>query len=106
MFGHKKKQREKLLADTQPAPQPALALMTTDDHELLTSIAREIQGCLATYSGEPLLDDAEAVNVATIPVPVVEIEYPGYVVELTISVYRHDPEDDVTGVYPDPDPED
>jgi hypothetical protein len=89
MFGRKKKQREKLLAETQ-APQ--LALMTEEDHELLTSTACEIRDSLVTFEGEPLLDDAEAVNVATIPVTVLEIEYPDRLVTLHMEFHHYPPE--------------
>jgi hypothetical protein len=75
------------------AEQGALALMTEGDHDLLSDLAAEIQGCLATFQGEPLLDDAEAVNVATIPVPCIEIEYPDRLVTLSLAVEHYDAEE-------------
>lgn len=63
--------------------------MSEDDRELLESLAVEIAGELRACG----LVDAEGVWPATMPVPVVEIEYPEYVVTLTMSVHHHAPED-------------
>jgi hypothetical protein len=63
--------------------------MTTDDRALLEELAEELVGCLVSVDEQPLLTDAEGVNVATIPVPVVEIEYPDRLVTLTLTVERY-----------------
>jgi hypothetical protein len=61
--------------------------LSESDRELLEFIAREIASEI-----DGILVEAEAVNVATFPVPVIEIEYPGYLVSLALSV-DHDEEE-------------
>ena len=65
------------------------AVLSGDDRELLESVAAEIAGEL-----EANLIDAEAVNVATLPAPVVEIEYPDYLVELALTIHHHPADED------------
>jgi hypothetical protein len=67
--------------------------LVADDHELLTALAEELQGCVVTPDGSVLLDDAEAFNIATIPAPCIEIEYADRLVTLTLSVERYTAEE-------------
>jgi hypothetical protein len=67
--------------------------LSADDYELLSDIAAELAGALVAVDGDPLLSDAEAVNAATIPVPVVEIEYPDRLVTLRLEVEHYDAEE-------------
>lgn len=60
--------------------------LSDDDREALESIATEVAGELRACD----LIDAEAVNACTLPVPIVEIEYDGYVVEMALSIHHHE----------------
>jgi len=92
MFGHKKTKKP---APVAPAPQPHVEHMSAEDFELLTDLACEIKGRFDCGNGDLLLDDAEAVYVATqgVSAPVVEIQYADCLVSLTMSVYHYTEED-------------
>jgi hypothetical protein len=61
--------------------------------ELLVELAEELQSCVVTPDGSVLLDEAEAFNIATIPAPCIEIEYPDRLVTLTLSAERYTAEE-------------
>ena len=69
--------------------------LSVDDRELLEDLAQELIGCLVSFDGEALLTDAEGVSRATMPVPVIEIEYPDRLVTLALSVVRYAAEEEV-----------
>jgi hypothetical protein len=71
-----------LLCDRTPG-------LSDEDRDLLEDAAVEIAGELRECD----LVDTEAVNVATIPVPVVEIEYPDRQVTLRLELERYDEEE-------------
>lgn len=92
MFGRKKTtQAPKPVA--RPTLQQRIESMSPEDHALLTALAHEIVGCFDCGNGDLLLDDAEHVYVATIPVPVLEIEYPDRLVSLHMEVYHYSDEE-------------
>jgi hypothetical protein len=66
--------------------------LSPDDRALLEDLADELVGCIVTGSGDPLLDDAEEVSIATIPVPVIEIVYADRLVTLRLEVEHHSEE--------------
>lgn len=86
MFGRKKK-----ATTTQLQPQQ----ISAEDHQLLTDLAYEIKGCFDCGNGDLLLDDAQAVYIATmgVPAPVLEIQYPDRLVSLRMEVYHYTEEE-------------
>jgi hypothetical protein len=67
--------------------------LTDADRELLEDLAGELVNSLVSFDGEVLLDGAEAASRATIPVPVVEIEYPDRLVTLRFEVEHYGAEE-------------
>jgi hypothetical protein len=59
-------------------------------------LAAELVDALVSFDGELVLDNAEAVSPATIPVPVVEIEYPDWLVTLRLEIEHYPPERECT----------
>jgi hypothetical protein len=89
MFG-KKKPAATVAA---PTPAPAQLVMSAEDYELLSDIGAELLDCLTCADGSTLVEGAHAVSLATLPVPVLEIEYPDMLVSLRLEVYRYTAEE-------------
>lgn len=93
IFGKKQQTTQAVSTQVQQGKADERKALSDEDRDLLEALAQEMVNCMVCADGEPLLTDAEGVDIATIPAPVIEIQYADFLVTLDMSVYRYTDED-------------